>query len=376
RPDLLDGLIDESSFAEPAAAETVAAELEAAIAGEPLDRALEMARRIVNERRFAYGVQLVTAHRDALAIARGYSDLAEGAINALKAATEADFAVTHGRIEGGELLVLGLGRLGGRALTHASDLDLIFLFDAPLGSVSDGAKPLTATDYYNRLASRIVSSLSVPTAAGPLYEIDTRLRPEGAKGMLAVQIDAFDAYQREQAWTWEHMALCRARSVTGSAHARSVLTERIEALLRLPSDPATIRTDAARMRFDMARHKAPSGPLDVKLGEGGLVDLEFAIHTLQLSTKVGLVAGLAGAIAALAEAGLMDGAIVEDQRLLLRLLVILRLVASGGEPAEASRALVAEACGYADWPALLAAHDAARQRIASFWQEVKDDRSR
>ncbi|MEO6247810.1 MAG: bifunctional [glutamate--ammonia ligase]-adenylyl-L-tyrosine phosphorylase/[glutamate--ammonia-ligase] adenylyltransferase [Sphingomicrobium sp.] len=376
RPDLLDGLIDESSFAAPAEAEDIAAELTAVIAGEPLDRALELTRRIVNERRFAYGVQLVTAHRDALVIARGYSDLAEGAINALKAATEEHFAATHGRITGGELIILGLGRLGGRALTHASDLDLIFLFDAPLGSASDGAKPLTATDYYNRLASRIVASLSVPTAAGPLYDVDTRLRPEGAKGMLAVQIDAFDTYQRDQAWTWEHMALCRARAVTGSEATRSALRERIDVLLRMPGEPATIRADAARMRFDMARHKAPSGPLDVKLGEGGLVDLEFAIHALQLSTKIGLMPSLSGASAALVEAGLMDEAILADQRLLLRLLVILRLVASGGEPAEASRALVAEACGCPDWPTLLAAHDAARQRVAAFWQGVKHDRPR
>jgi len=371
RPNLLDGLIDESSFAEPPDAATVAAELAGAIAGEPLDVALELVRRIVNERRFAYGVQLITAHRDALVIARGYSDLAEGTIEALADATHADFATTHGRIAGGELQILALGRLGGRALTHASDLDLIFLFDAPLGSVSDGAKPLTATDYYNRLASRIVASLSVPTAAGPLYDVDTRLRPEGAKGMLAVQIEAFDTYQRETAWTWEHMALCRARPVYCSPAACAGLAARIEALLRLPHDPATVRADARRMRFDMARHKPAAGRFDIKLGDGGLVDLEFAIHTLQLTHHVGLVPSLSTAIAALAEAGLMDGALTDDMRLLLRLLVILRLVAPGGEPAEATRALVAEACGQPDWPALLEAHDAARQRIAAFWKGVR-----
>ncbi|MEO7786775.1 MAG: bifunctional [glutamate--ammonia ligase]-adenylyl-L-tyrosine phosphorylase/[glutamate--ammonia-ligase] adenylyltransferase [Sphingomicrobium sp.] len=371
RPNLLDGLIDESSFEEPADAAAVAAGLATAIAGEPLDVALELVRQIVNERRFALGVQLITAHRDALVIARGYSDLAEGAIEALANATHADFAAAHGRIEGGELLILGLGRLGGRSLTHASDLDLIFLFDAPLGAVSGGVKPLTATDYYNRLASRIVASLSVPTAAGPLYEIDTRLRPEGAKGMLAVQIDAFDAYQRGSAWTWEHMALCRARPVYGQPAARAALAERILALLSLPRDPAVVRADARRMRFEMARHKPATGPLDIKLGDGGLVDLEFAIHTLQLTHHVGLTPSLSGAIAALADAGLVEAGLVEDMRLLLRLLVILRLVASGGDPAEASRQLVAEACGKADWAALLEAHDAARQRIAQLWREVR-----
>ncbi len=371
RPGLLDGLVDDSSFAEPAGAVRVAADLAAAIAGGPLDHSLEITRRIVNERRFAYGVQLVTAHRDPLVISRGYSDLAEGAVEVLASATHDEFAATHGRIRGGELVILGLGRLGGRALTHASDLDLIFLFDAPAGASSDGAKPLTATDYYNRLASRIVSSLSVPTAAGPLYEVDTRLRPQGAKGMLAVRFDAFGTYQREAAWTWEHMALCRARPVYGSAAARERVVKMVNALLCTPRDAAKTRTDAATMRLDMARHKPAAGPLDIKLGKGGLVDLEFAIHTLQLTNGVGLDPSLEIAIEQLADAGLIDAALDVDMRLLLRMLVILRLVAHGGEPAPASRALVAEACGQPDWDALLEAQAAARQRIASFWQEVK-----
>jgi glutamate-ammonia-ligase adenylyltransferase len=125
------------------------------------------------------------------------------------------------------------------------------------------------------------------------------------------------------------------------------------------------------MRFDMARHKPPSGPLDVKLGEGGLVDLEFAIHTLQLIHGKGLDPRLEVAIARLAEAGLADPAIDQDMRLLLRLLVTLRLVAQGGQPATASRQLVAEACGQPDWQTLLDAERAARHRIASFWNEVK-----
>ncbi len=371
RPDLLDGLVDDSSFAEPASPGEVRADLVRAITGEPLDRALEITRRSVNERRFAYGVQLVTAHRDPLVIARGYSDLAEGTIGALADATHADFARAHGRIEGGELMILGLGRLGGQALTHASDLDLVFLFDAPPGSVSGGVKPLTATDYYNRLASRIVSSLSVPTAAGPLYEVDTRLRPQGSEGMLAVSLKGFERYQREEAWTWEHMALCRARPVYGSEPARDHLAVIVRTVLSASRDAAKVREDARQMRLDMARHKPPAGPLDVKLGEGGLVDLEFAIHTLQLIHGKGLDPRLERAIAGLAEAGLVDPAIDLDMRLLLSLLVTLRLVAQGCQPATASRQLVAEACGQPDWQTLLEAERAARHRITSFWNEVK-----
>jgi len=373
RPTLLDGLIDESSFGLPPDAEALAARFIAAVDGEPFDMALDRIRRMVGERRFALGVQLLAAHRDPIVIAEGYSDLAEAAIVALADGVEREFARTHGEVPGGELVVLGLGRLGGRALTHASDLDLIYLFDAPPGAQSTGSKPLPATDYYNRLASRIGAALGTPTAAGPLYDIDTRLRPQGAQGMLAVSLDAFEAYQRNDAWTWEHMALCRARPLTGSAKARIRAREIICSILRSGKDPAKIRADAASMREEMARHKAPAGPLDIKLGPGGLVDLEFAVHTLQLTHRIGLDPRLEVAIAALVEAGLMDGEADPDLRLLSRLLVVLRLVGTQAmEPAEESRDLVAALCGHEGWPSLLAAVDEARHRNSARWASVRE----
>jgi glutamate-ammonia-ligase adenylyltransferase len=373
RPILLDGLIDESSFAPPADAAELAQLFRQAIAGAPLDVALDRMRRLVGERRFALGVQLIAAHRDPITIAEGYSDLAEAAVVTLAEATQAEFVRSHGAIAGGELVILALGRLGGRALTHASDLDLIMLFDAPLDVRSDGARPVTATDYYNRLSSRIIASLSVPTAVGPLYTIDTRLRPQGAQGMLAVSVEAFANYQRTEAWTWEHLALCRARPLTGSPPARAKVGALIGTILSHRADPAKIRADAAAMRSDMARHKPPAGPLDIKLGPGGLVDLEFAVHTLQLTTGTGLDPRLEVAIAGLHGAGLVDAQADPDLRLLSRILVVLRLVAPGSmEPAPQSRALVASLCGHGDWETLMAAADAARQRIAALWNRVKE----
>ena len=194
--------------------------------GQPYDVALDRVRRLVNERRFALGVQLIDRRRDPLEVAEGYARVAEGTLVALAEAAVAEFEKAHGRFPGGELIVLGLGRLGGCALTHASDLDLIYLHTRRQGGVSDGAKPLGPNDYFNRLASRVTAALSVPTAAGPLYDVDTRLRPEGAKGMLVVSLDAFEQYQREEAWTWEHMALCRARPVFGSPAARRAASRR------------------------------------------------------------------------------------------------------------------------------------------------------
>lgn len=374
RPTLLDGLIDDSSFAPPPEAGDLSERFLEAVRGQPFDMVLDQLRRMIGERRFALGVQLLAAYRDPITVAEGYSDLAEAAIVALADAVQREFATTHGTIPGGELVILGLGRLGGRALTHASDLDIIYLFDAPEGVRSDGAKPLSPTDYYNRLASRVSAALATPTAAGPLYEVDTRLRPQGAQGMLAVSFAAFEAYQREEAWTWEHMALCRARPLTGSDAARTRVRDLICSILRMPGDPSLVRIDAASMRADMARHKPPAGALDIKLGNGGLVDLEFAVHTLQLTSHVGLDPRLEVALADLAEAGLVDDSVDPDLRLLSRLLVVLRLVGTQGmEPAEQSRALVASLCGHADWDSLLAAVDAARQRTSALWAAVREN---
>ncbi len=373
RPVLLDGLIDASSFAAPPEPADFAARLAKPRGGDSYDQQLDRVRQFVNERRFALGVQLILKHRDPLDIMMGYANVAEGAIIALADAAEREFGQIHGTLDGGELLILGLGRLGGRALTHASDLDLIFIFDAPEGSVSNGRKPLGATDYYNRLASRIVAALSVPTASGPLYDVDTRLRPQGAKGMLAVRLDAFLDYQRDDAWTWEHMALLRARPVHASDRGRAKLESTIQSVLAAPHDEAKTRADAAAMRADMAKHKPPSGPLDIKLGRGGLVDLEFAVHVLQLVHGTGFDPRLEYAIAALVDAGHLTVQADADLRLLSRILVTMRLVAPDGSvPAPESRPLVAEVCGYADWDALLAAHDAARQRVAALWDEVKE----
>jgi [glutamine synthetase] adenylyltransferase / [glutamine synthetase]-adenylyl-L-tyrosine phosphorylase len=169
------------------------------------------------------------------------------------------------------------------------------------------------------------------------------------------------------------MALCRARPLTGSEKARQRTRDLICEILRSASDGMKIRVDAASMREEMARHKPPAGPLDIKLGEGGLVDLEFAVHTLQLAHRIGLDPRLEVAIAALAEAGLIDEQADPDLRLLSRVLVVLRLVGTQAmEPAEESRGLVATLCGYADWPSLLAAIDEARQRISTRWANVRE----
>jgi glutamate-ammonia-ligase adenylyltransferase len=376
RPELFEGLFDASSFAIPPPAEEFAALLEQAMQGQPYDVALDRARRLVNERRFALGVQLIDRHRDPLEVAEGYARVAEGTLDALAAAATREFEEAHGRYPGGELVILGLGRLGGCELTHASDLDLIYLHTAEPGGASDGKRPLGPNDYFNRLGNRVTAALSVPTAAGPLYEVDLRLRPEGAKGMLVVSLRAFEQYQREHAWTWEHMALCRARPVFGSPEVRARAEATIGGILRARHDPQKVIADAVKMRAEMERHKPARSPLDVKLGPGGLVDLEFFVHVLQLTRQVALSPRLEVALEALAAEGLVSENVVASQKLLTRMLVMMRLVAPGDvKPTADTWQLVAEACGAANWNELLAEHDAARQSISELWDSIKQGAS-
>jgi glutamate-ammonia-ligase adenylyltransferase len=372
RPELFEGLFDASSFALPPPADEFCETLWQAMRGHPYDVALDRARRLVNERRFALGVQLIDGHRDPLEVALGYARVAEGTLQALARLASEEFAEAHGKIESGELIILGLGRLGGCELTFASDLDIIYLHTAPQGSRSDGPKPLGPNDYFNRLASRVTAALSVPTAAGPLYDVDTRLRPEGSTGMLIVSLEAFEQYQRSNAWTWEHMALCRARPVFGSDEMRERASAVIDSILRMDRDPKKVVKDAVKMRGEIQRHKPPKSELDVKLGPGGLVDLEFAVHVLQLTRGVGFDPRLEVALEALAAEGLVPPEIAEAQKLLTRMLVMMRLVAPGDvKPTAETWHLVATACGASSWDELLARHDEARQSIAGLWNSIK-----
>ncbi|MDE2561295.1 MAG: bifunctional [glutamine synthetase] adenylyltransferase/[glutamine synthetase]-adenylyl-L-tyrosine phosphorylase [Sphingomonadales bacterium] len=370
RADLVDILIDRSAFDLPGSVEDIAAGLARGEQGDDYQQLLDTVRRQVGELRFALGVQLVEG-RDPLDVAAALSRVAEAAIRVLGEAAAREFAETHGHVLGDRLLILGLGRLGGAALTHASDLDVVFLFSGDFASESDGRRPLGATLYFNRLSQRVIAALSVPTAAGALYEIDTRLRPSGAQGPIAVSLDSFERYQREEAWTWEHMALTRARVLFASDADRAELESIIARVLGAERDAGKLRADVLSMRAEMAQHKPPKGPLDVKLARGGLVDLEFLVHYLQLRDHVALVPRLGDAVTRLAEAGLVPPGLRDAHDLLTRLLVVARLMApDGAYPPEASRPIVARACGCEDWQSLLAAIEGARGSVADAWSDT------
>ena len=365
RAELLDGLIDATALESLGPVEDLVGLMQ--IDGD-LESQLDRVRQIVGELRFALGTQILLGASDPLSVAAGYARLAEAAVQVVSDATITSFEASHGTVPGCELVILALGRLGGGELTHASDLDLIYLFTGDFQAESDGAKPLGAVLYFNRLAQRVSAGLSVPTASGALYEVDTRLRPSGADGPLCVSLEGFARYQNEDAWTWEHMALARARVIFGSAAGRTAARSVIDHALAQPRKAAKVRADAAEMRADIATHKPPRSELDVKLTPGGLVDLEFALHTQQLISARGFAPALADAMVAIG----LDPDIRAAHALLTRFLVTMRLVAPDLEaPVDATRSLVARACGAKDWESLLADLAAARQRIAQLWTATK-----
>ena len=370
QPALLDGLIDASAFENVGSVAVLAAEMRGGDATD-YERRLDHVRRIVGEKKFALGVQIVAGTADPLVVSEGYARVAEAAIEVIADATIESFAAAHGHVPGSELAILALGRLGGGQLTHASDLDLIYLFTNDFAAESDGARPLGATLYYNRLAARLTAALSVATAAGPLYPVDTRLRPSGTQGPLVVTTESFARYQREDAWTWEHMALTRARPVFGSVAARAAIAGIVHDVLAGTRPDRDVVREARGMRAEMALHKPPSGPLDVKLSPGGLVDLEFAVHVAQLVDRIGFDPRLGIAIDSLVAAGRLPPAARAANDMLTRALVTLRLVAPDGrEPAAPTRALIARALGLDDWGVVVATLAATQQAVRGIWHDM------
>lgn len=368
RADLLDALIDASAFDLPGSVEELAEVMARSEVGDDYEALLGRVRRKVGEIRFALGVQLIEGTRDPMEIGQALCRVAEAAMQVLTRAATAEFERVHGRVPGGELLIVGYGRLGGGVLTHASDLDVVFLFTGDHAAESDGGRPLGATLYFNRLAQRVIVALSVPTAEGALYEVDTRLRPSGAQGPISVSLEAFERYQRESAWTWEHMALARARVLYGSDGARTELDGIIRGVLELDRDPAKLRTEVLEMRTTMAQHKPAKGPLDVKLARGGLVDAEFIVHFLQLRDHVALEPSIPAALAGLVDAGKLDPAIRSAHRTLARFLIASRLLAPDGtEPDPGARAVLASACECDDWRCLTEKLTESRRTVADAW---------
>ena len=237
------------------------------------------------------GLALRDDHADAVLTARRLALAASAVVAAVLELARRELIAQHGALPGDGhssehgFAVLGYGSFGGAELGFASDLDLVFVYDAARAAeTSDGARPLEGARWYARLAQRVVHWLSTPIRAGRLYEIDTRLRPDGSKGLLVASLPAYVEYQRERAWTWEHQALVRARAIAGGERLRAAFETERAGLLALPRDPARIVADLLKMRgqWRAERDRSDADRFDLKQGAGGLLDIEFLLQGLVL----------------------------------------------------------------------------------------------
>ncbi|NGO63335.1 bifunctional [glutamine synthetase] adenylyltransferase/[glutamine synthetase]-adenylyl-L-tyrosine phosphorylase [Rhizobium daejeonense] len=284
RPHVFDGMLDPGLMVELPTRDYLAKRLASFLNGSRFyEETLDRLRIFAAEQRFLIGVRLLTGSIGGTQAANAFTDLAGLVIGeALKAVID-EMEATHGRIEGGRVALAGMGKLGSFELTAGSDVDLILLYEhADDAGDSDGLKPLDPVRYFTRITQRLIAALSAPTAEGVLYEVDMRLRPSGNKGPVATRLRAFEKYQNEEAWTWEHMALTRARLISGDADLIGQTKSIIESVLVSPRDRAKVATDVVEMRQLIEKEKPPRNIWDFKLIPGGLIDIEFMAQYLAL----------------------------------------------------------------------------------------------
>lgn len=242
---------------------------------------LDAVRRWANDARFDVGVGILRGRLTPWEAGARLSEIADATVEALLTSTLEEFGERHGAFPGGSLAILAYGKWGSGDLTLGSDLDLVAIYDAPGDAThSDGPKPLWASTYFNRLMQRLQTAITAQTGEGRLFEVDLRLRPSGADGPLATHIDGFDNYQKENAWTWEHLALVRSRVAVGSPQLAARLDAiRMEVLAQPHCD---LRRSVREMRAKMSAQRKANEPFDLKHRPGGLIDLEFLAQYLVL----------------------------------------------------------------------------------------------
>jgi glutamate-ammonia-ligase adenylyltransferase len=299
---------------------------------------LDISRRWANEHKFQVGVQILRNTVTAADAGPALSDLADVLVERLANDVGAELANQHGKIQGGEFAVVALGKLGARELTPVSDLDLVFVYDFdPNRPESDGAKPLSSSQYYTRLSQRLISALTVLTGEGRLYEVDMRLRPTGNSGPVAIHLDGFERYQQETAWTWEHMSLTRARIVAAPPDLRERTDRVIKNTLQRDRDPEALVRDVAEMRGRIEKEHGTDDIWDVKYVRGGLTDLQFLCQYLQLANARQYPELIGGSTAnvfdRLAKHNVVDQKIADDlaraAHLMINIQGMLRLTISG-----------------------------------------------
>ena len=376
-PSTLDALLD-AEFLESLPSRV---QLEAAFARRltgGYEEMLDAARRFAREQIFRVGAQIVEGAASADQAGPALTDVAETIITGLLPKVEGELAAAFGRVSGAGFAVIAMGKLGGREMTASSDLDLVFIYDVPDGvEASDGAKPLPPSLYFQRLGQRLIAALTTPTGAGTLYEVDMRLRPTGNKGPAAVSLKSFAEYHASESWTWEHMALTRARTVAGPADLRRRVEEEIRRRLTTKPDAEKILTDVRYMRTKLEASYPGHNVWDLKYAPGGMMDIEFIAQTMQLlhahaqpqildtNTIAGLDRLANADLLNPADAAMLRDAAGLEQALTQTLRIALDETLKAEEATPALKGLLARAGGAADFAAL-------EQRLRASQSAVRD----
>ena len=341
RPDLLDTMMD-ARFSVPVSQDPpgrLAALLGHEIgAVDGFEARINAARRVVREERLRIGAQILSGDAHVERAGRAFADLADAAITAMVDVARQETERRYGSMPG-EVLVLGMGKLGGRELSADSDLDLMLIYEP---SQADDAN---ANTWFTRFAQRFISALSAPTEEGVLAEVDMQLRPSGKAGPVAVQLTRFETYYRDEAWTWELMALTRARVVSGPEGLTQRVMSAMDVALARASETRSVRADGYEMRQRLEREKPARSSWDLKARPGGLQDIEFV-------AQIGLLecgdpgdarpTGTMDMLRRLTEAGHLPeeecARLVDATRLYLSVAQLIRSAhGSGFDPEQASR---------------------------------------
>ena len=312
--------------------------------------------------------QLIEGRSDILTTAQSYAQLAEETLVRLTNATVTEFEQAHGKIAGCELVIVALGSLGGGQMTHTSDLDIVPLFTGNPLAESDGPQSLVATQYFNQLGKQVITALDL------VYETVIGFQPWDTKDRFCTSVEDFDQYYQKTACVAVTAQYGRARVVFGSSEAKTHVDTVIRNILLAQRNADKLRYRIAVRREDMAvQHRPAEGVLDVKCLSGGLMDMIFIIHTLQLETQVGMKPQLTLAIDELIAAGHLTSDFADAYNMMMRLKMLVCVLAPDyALPDEDTRQLIATRLDYADWDELMQALIYYREVVITQWQNIFD----
>jgi len=292
-PLLLDELLDPNTLYQPTATDAYRDELRQYLLRVPEDdeeQQLEALRQFKQTQLLRIAAADIAGTLPVMKVSDHLTWLAEAMIDAVVQQAWLQMVARYGQPthlaerEGRGFAVVGYGKLGGWELGYSSDLDLIFLHDCPVDVMTDGEREIDGRQFYLRLAQRIMHLFSTRTSSGILYEVDARLRPSGAAGMLVTSTESFADYQKNEAWTWEHQALVRARVVYGDPQLTSQFDTVRRDIMTMPRDGKTLQNEVREMREKMRAHLGNKhrDRFDIKADEGGITDIEFITQYLVL----------------------------------------------------------------------------------------------